>query len=146
MVPGAAEGRALTIGLLGLIFGLAACIETLPELVVTAVPSPLRPGEAGTLRVSIVSTEEIPTAVLSVSSPPGLAVSPDRVVLTRVPAVGGSSPPAGRSPPNPPPLGVVPARNFALMPKQQGEYVVTVTLAYGGRSVEKTTTVLVVKD
>lgn len=145
-MPSAASSRIRAIGLLGLILGFAACTETPPELIVTAAPSRLRPGEAGTLRVSIVSAQEIPNAVLSISSPPGLAVSPDRVVLTRIPAVGGSSPPAGSSPPNPPPLGVVPARNFTLMPKQQGEHLVTVTLVYGGHSVGKTATVLVTSD
>lgn len=145
-MPSPAKGRLRAVGILGLILGLAACIDTLPELIVTAVPSRLRPGETGMLRVSIVSTQEIPTAVLSVSSPPGLTVSPDRVALTRIPAVGGSSSPAGSSPPNPPPLGVVPARNFTLMPTQIGDHLVTVMLVYGGHSVRKTATVSVTSE
>lgn len=145
-MPSTAKGRVRAIGLLGLILGLAACTETPPELIVTAVPSRLRPGEAGMLRVSIVSAQEIPTATLSVSSPAGLAVTPDRVALTRIPAVGGTSSPAGSSPPNPPPLGVVPTRNFALMPTQKGEHLVTVTLVYGRYSVGKTATVSVTSD
>ncbi len=145
-MPSVAKGRARTIGLLGLIMGLAACIDPLPELVVTAVPSRLRPGEAGMLRVSIVSAQEIPTAVLSVSSPSGLEILPDRVALSRIPAAGGTSPPVGGSPPNPPPLGVVPGRNFALMPKRTGEHPVTVTLVYGGRNVRKTVTLSVTSD
>lgn len=142
----AVKGSAVTVGLLGLLFGLAACIEPLPELVVTAVPSRLRLGEAGILRVSIVSAEAIPNAVLSVSSPPGLGVTPDRVALTRIPAVGGASAPAGSSPPNPPPLGVVPMRNFSLIAKESGEHSVAVTLVYDGHSVRKVVAVLVTSD
>lgn len=142
----AVQRLALAIGVAGTIFALAACIEPSPELIVTSIPGRLRVGESGVLQVSIVSQVAIANAVLSVSASPGLEVSPDRVTLSRIPAVGGAKATEGSSPHNPPALGVVPIRNFHLLPKEVGEQSIKISLVYDKRSVTKLITVPVVTN
>ena len=138
--------RAVAAGLAGLILSLGACAQPAPELIVTAVPPRLRLAEGGLLQVSIASRTAIASAVLSVDAPGGLDVSPDRVTLSRLPAVSDVPAPAAASPPNPPALGLVPMRNFSLKAKEVGEHRVTVTLTFDGHSVSRTVAVVVTRD
>lgn len=133
-------------GLLGFVLGLgaaAAVAQTVPELILSVAPSPLRPGSTGTLQVQIASPETLTNAVLTASAPSGLTVSPARMAVGRVRPPGGPRPPTtpifNERPP--PALGVVPVRNLRVTAGAAGEYDVTVTLSFEGGSVSRSLTI-----
>lgn len=130
------KGRAATIGLLGLILGLAACVESSIELVVTPVPPRLKAGSEGVIEVRVVAEGTFPQATLTATArSPGVTISPPSFVMPA--SVPRSQSTAVNSPPNPPALGVVPMRTFRISAAQAGDVIVAVRLISGAGAVER---------
>jgi len=95
-------------------------------LIVTTIPTPLRVGEQGYLQVQLIPSMSIASATLfAASTSDAVEITPSSMALTNlVPPSSGSAP--GKSPPDPPALGVVPVVNFQVKVLRAGIFPATI--------------------
>ncbi len=119
----------------------SAAVPTV-TIVAWAVPSTLQVGQPGFLQVKLIATHAIESGTLSAASAdPAVAFVPPQIPIKDLfpPRTGRNAP--GRSPPEPPALGVVPMYTFQMNAARPGVYPVEVKFVYGNTVVTQHITV-----
>lgn len=138
LMRGVQLGPAL-IGLISAVV-LTACLADERggdvDLILSVTPPRIKVGESALVEVRLVPTRRIVGATLSLAS-----VTEDVSVVPQHYAVSAIMPPrstdSGRSPPDPPALGLVTSRSFRVTPSRAGDVSLTVRLAYDGLQLER---------